>query len=486
MKKFRLEDIVPGVVVFARDDTFPWWPAIVGRCPETLQWRGGQSRTWVFFFNDDNGAWLKIKDMRPFAETDQQALTDINRLNPKHQKYLERIDGACQLANEYKSQPSGRRPLSEYNSKLTSAALEMTPPPPIDSGCMTIPNVSSVDQTIDGRHLDERSTNKSLLASITENITNSANQAEESGTTSTENVVIAPILAQVGTKRDASETGLNIAGRPRRKRKKTSRYGDFIDPSEYSGDGEHVSDPNGTKTVLPLVQTPHVEGFKICGSCSGSQGGTNLLPTVDFENKAISRRPDSKKEFEDSSRGGALNIYAEYEVMLPMNNPEEPTNNPPIAPAPTMPAETDMNPSIDGDNLPRSNRSDGKNGKGHGVEAEIGKGGARGATINLQAPSQVHVELDHGHAKASSATERETPHQTGPLTGRGGMVAAETAGAEPSAKGCRSHRKTCRAPRMWRRSAGYRIGCLRSKARCSRRKSRIGQPVMQTSRKIHS
>ncbi len=192
MERLRPEDVVPGAVVFARVTTFPWWPAIVGRCPTTPQWQDRQNRSWVFFFNDDTGAWLKIRDMRPFTESDQQALTEINRLNPKHQKYLKRIDRACQLANEYKSQPSDRRPLSKYNGRLTSAALEVTPPPPIDSGIMTTLNVSSVDQTINGRPLPEESTNKPLLASPTENITKSPNQTEESDTPSAQNVVIAP------------------------------------------------------------------------------------------------------------------------------------------------------------------------------------------------------------------------------------------------------------------------------------------------------
>ncbi len=125
--------------------------------------------------------------------------------------------------------------------------------------------------------------------------------------------------------------------------------------------------------------------------------------------------------------------------MFPINHPEEssPTNKTAKKPAPTMLAETDTNRSIVVENLPRSSRSDGKNGKDHGVEAENGKGGTRGATIKLQAPPQVRVALDHGNEKASSATERDTPNQTGRLTGRGGMVAKETSGADSSANGHR-------------------------------------------------
>lgn len=82
--KLHLVDCVPGAVVFARIEGFPWWPDIIGR--RNGKWRDDEGRHWVFFFGDDEGAWLSLSYMRVYSNFNQEDLLKVNGWNKKHDK----------------------------------------------------------------------------------------------------------------------------------------------------------------------------------------------------------------------------------------------------------------------------------------------------------------------------------------------------------------------------------------------------------------
>lgn len=49
----------PGTVLFARIRGYPWWPAIVGRCHLNGLWKNEKGQIWVYFVDEDKGAWMK-------------------------------------------------------------------------------------------------------------------------------------------------------------------------------------------------------------------------------------------------------------------------------------------------------------------------------------------------------------------------------------------------------------------------------------------
>ncbi len=300
--QMRSEEVFPGAVVFARVTSFPWWPAIVGRCPTTKQWKDNQERRWVFFFNDPTGAWLKIRDMRPFSRSSQDAMAEINRLTPKYRKYLVRIAEACELAHEYQRGPAVKKPFSDYNKRLTRAAVEMTPSTDSASGSVETAYVSRADQIVTGSTSPENSV-RNL----------------ESG------------RARTGIKRDAEESGLNNAGRPRRKRKKSTRYEGFINPSQPrirngkrkagSRDGENVNMPKDTKAVAPMFPVRRGKGVNTTGSASDTNRGANLGVPVDADAKAPDR--GGRNAVREKSDGGIVNVGTDNQVMLLRNRRED-------------------------------------------------------------------------------------------------------------------------------------------------------------------
>lgn len=102
---------------------FPWWPAVVGRCPASGAARAG-IRTWVFFFNHDTGAWLSLRDLRGMREWTPEAAAKIARKDRRAGEYLPGIQRAAELAIEFLATRGRVRPLEEYSATLTSAAFE--------------------------------------------------------------------------------------------------------------------------------------------------------------------------------------------------------------------------------------------------------------------------------------------------------------------------------------------------------------------------
>ncbi len=238
MSGLRVDDVVPGVVVFGRVLSFPWWPAVVGRCPKSGQWKDAEERRWVFFFNDKNGAWLKVRDMRKFDAVTRETITEINSRNPKHRKHLERIAKACDLAGEYQRTSGRARELSEFSRNLTYSALT-TSPPPGDEIRDTPSPVVTVDQagprspsrpSLQPRPSSQGNTLESLFGnrdfpSVKRRRRSSAPSVYDSG--------LANNTVRASAEPDTVESQTMTDGqRPRRKRKKSTRYQGFDDPFE--------------------------------------------------------------------------------------------------------------------------------------------------------------------------------------------------------------------------------------------------------------
>lgn len=110
----------PGDVVFARVPTFPWWPAVIGRDPASGTWED-DGRVWVYFFGDATGAWAAPREIRPFTPAEKATTARLNGQIPKYRRYLGRIKGCCDLAQEFNESPD--RPLAQYSTHLTVDGL---------------------------------------------------------------------------------------------------------------------------------------------------------------------------------------------------------------------------------------------------------------------------------------------------------------------------------------------------------------------------
>lgn len=123
MTRMPIAHITPGAVVFARVSGFPWWPAVVNKCPHNERWTE-DGKYWVIFFNEKNGAWLKPAELRGFDAYNQDLCLEYNSGPPKFRRYREKIDKAIVLAEAYISNPPhGRsRMMSAEGGRLAGGA----------------------------------------------------------------------------------------------------------------------------------------------------------------------------------------------------------------------------------------------------------------------------------------------------------------------------------------------------------------------------
>lgn len=98
MKKFDAS-YKPGVVVFAQLKGYPWWPAIVGRCHIDGMWKDKQGRVWVYFVNENQGAWMKLKNVQAYSPETQTTLQK-NMLR-EYRNQASDIKDAYYLASQY-------------------------------------------------------------------------------------------------------------------------------------------------------------------------------------------------------------------------------------------------------------------------------------------------------------------------------------------------------------------------------------------------
>lgn len=93
-------DISLGMVIFGRVSSFPWWPAVVSLCPRTELWVK-EGKFWVFFFNDNSGAWLKTSEIRAFDSYNRDFCLEYNSSIVKFKRYQDRIQKAVRLAEDH-------------------------------------------------------------------------------------------------------------------------------------------------------------------------------------------------------------------------------------------------------------------------------------------------------------------------------------------------------------------------------------------------
>lgn len=115
--------LLPGLVVLARHMGSPWWPAISGRAPATGTIDDGHGRTWVFFFGDNTGAWMKHRYLRLFTTANVELARGVNHANARYAPQLPAIEEAIKLAEEYMTTPVIPRPMAGYNPTLTEGAV---------------------------------------------------------------------------------------------------------------------------------------------------------------------------------------------------------------------------------------------------------------------------------------------------------------------------------------------------------------------------
>ncbi len=164
--------------------------------------------------------------MRPVSRSTKELMAEINRLNPKYRKYLDGIAEACRLAHEYQSLSAATRTLSKYNRRLTSTALEVGTPSNICSATAETANISKADQSGNGSSSSQAPQSKLLAEQNNENGNDPQDSSVQSGKDSS--VEGAPVRADI--KHRANIAHQYGGGRPRRKRKKSTRYQGFLDP----------------------------------------------------------------------------------------------------------------------------------------------------------------------------------------------------------------------------------------------------------------
>lgn len=125
MKLWEPENIVAQTLVFAQRPGRPWWPAIVGRCPSTNDYKDREDQVWAFFFGSVHSAWIPVVDMRPYCEETKECMPEINAFCPSYYTYKGRVMQACTLADEFEKTKGTGRPTSEYCGSLIGAAIDM-------------------------------------------------------------------------------------------------------------------------------------------------------------------------------------------------------------------------------------------------------------------------------------------------------------------------------------------------------------------------
>lgn len=230
-ERLHESDATPGTVVFGRVMSHPWWPAVIGRCPKSGTWQNDATARWVFFLNDDHGAWLKLGDIRPFGEWNKEAILELNSRTTRFNKYLNRIEDACQMAKDLvelldKSGPYPTNALARFSPTLTSDAVApiFEEDEVIDEGFLEANGASPCRMTPDSVN---------ILPDTDEEVVEGSAEANEGDVNEDEGIIetVSPsrnaaIVEEVQT--DSAQRD----GRPKRKRTKSTRLNGFVDPNE--------------------------------------------------------------------------------------------------------------------------------------------------------------------------------------------------------------------------------------------------------------
>lgn len=260
MTGVQASEIRLGVAVFGRVSGFPWWPAVVSKCPPTDDWTK-DGKFWVLFFNDTTGAWLKSSEIRSFDAYNKDRCLEHNSNTPKFRRYHERLKKACTLAEKYVSNPKRIRVRVIGPRGVNGAPIG-------DDGEV----ISISDADADGADAS---------SDAVEPLTARRIKSGKSG--SKRSRALARSRDPSHDDDDENSEGENIRsggkgrdnkGRSRRKRVRSSRYEEFIGPLEDRNtekqntspsetNGKHASDDNKSigRDPNPLHYSPP-KGFR--------------------------------------------------------------------------------------------------------------------------------------------------------------------------------------------------------------------------------
>lgn len=194
-------------------------------------------------------------------------MAEVNNGNPKYRKHLDSIGGASVLALEYMRSPVIPRPLSEYNDKLTYIALDMEPPAEpvsgraqnVETGAPSRP-VGSENPTI-GNEKGRRKSPKRRRSTNPQTGRNSDSI----------------IAAGVG---DTKQSGIDAGQRPRRRRKKSTRYEGFNDPFMIDARNGKLKDAHDIVTGGRQNVGDAQASTGIAGESSDTARGQSVAPRV--------------------------------------------------------------------------------------------------------------------------------------------------------------------------------------------------------------
>lgn len=261
MTSLNRDDIKPGLIVFGRVTTFPWWPAIVSKCPRSGNWCNDQ-KYWCFFFNDSTGAWLKPTEMRPFDPWNRDACNETNSNNPKYKRYLARIAQAISVAQEYLERlvpydhdgsggaaANGGRDSSPASAVLAPKAIL---PKDVFTVGVGLPPQQAIATGRDGRETSANEHANDVVVPIVPVIPKPRQKRKRRASAPL------PAVEQTDTPDpDEKVEGLDMesGGRPRRKRTKSLRYQGFVDPFRLRKRSSKEPTPEATVELYENAST---------------------------------------------------------------------------------------------------------------------------------------------------------------------------------------------------------------------------------------
>lgn len=274
--------IRPSVVVFARVSGFPWWPAVINKCPHNEQWQK-DGKFWVVFFNENNGAWLKPQELRIFDDYNIDSCLEYNGTANKFRRYKEKIERALVLAKEYvdnsrkthvrvsslQRRQEGRKRASDAVS-VSEVENEGTPE-------------GSVIEVETGRMERGRKRIQSGKSHVQRVMRGRARESEHDFVSEDENDV-------------RNKNGESVHSRPKRKRMRSMRYEEFIGSlDEYNGEKRRrgvSAEQEGNSTVaertvkggaVALIPYDPVSGTAIVGAKNRRANSVNVNRVKDTE-----------------------------------------------------------------------------------------------------------------------------------------------------------------------------------------------------------
>lgn len=120
---------MPRTLVFAKLPDFPWWPAVIGRCPTTREYKDGENRCWVFLFGLRFGAWVSLRDMRLYDVRKESFTLEFKALVSAYPRFEARLKEASKLAEEFQGTDGAGKPLTDYCGSLIESAIQKVSKP---------------------------------------------------------------------------------------------------------------------------------------------------------------------------------------------------------------------------------------------------------------------------------------------------------------------------------------------------------------------